>query len=329
MALLEKLDVEGLREEPGFHWSNPGVKLVSAFAGGKRYSFVLKRLDEHSKREVLVYRFLSGQERFPVPRLFHDTYDDDRSEYWIVIEQCVGRDFERPEDFWEQIGLLLARIHATFWDRVDTLPDFFHTDVEPGQFPKAVDRLAGFLGSLETQETASLEKGLGLSLSSLRSALDGVNRERLPERPETGRCLLHGSFHQPEIMWRVISGEYTPVGVDWEGSRVGIPAEDLAVSVSSLLAKGENTLFETFLDTYLAELNLHGITIDRGKISASIRRQSIMHMMAAVIPFVLQTYLRVRHDEAFVEWCQWVRLEMPHSLRFLKSEIETGRIYGE
>jgi hypothetical protein len=40
-ASLEKFDIEGVHDEPGFHWSNPGVKMVSALAGGKSYPFVL------------------------------------------------------------------------------------------------------------------------------------------------------------------------------------------------------------------------------------------------------------------------------------------------
>lgn len=328
-APLEKLEIEGVHDEPGFHWSNPGVKMVSAFAGGKRYPFVLKRLDEHSKREALVYRFLSGQEGFPIPRLFHDMYDDDRKEYWIVIEQCVSRDFTRPEDFWKQCGLLLARIHVAFWGRVDTLPRFFYIDIETERLRKAVDSLTGFLESLSSQENEILDNELELSLSNLRSALDGVVRERLPELSRVGRCLLHGAFHSPEIMWREISGEYVPLGVDWERSKVGIPAQDLAVGVSKLLAKGEDALFAKFLDTYLSELSVHGVTLARDEILSSVRHEALAHMMAAEIPFVLQTYLRVRHDEAFTEWCQWLRQDIPDSLQFIQSEIESGRIYGE
>lgn len=328
-APLERLELEGIHDEPGFHWSNPGIKMVSAFAGGIRYPFVLKRLSEHSKREALVYKFLSEQEGFPIPRLFYDMYDDDRKEYWMVIERCVGRDFTRPEDFWEQCGLLLARIHATFWDKVDTLPGLFYIDIENERLQKAVDRLTDFLGSLVTHKIKILDNELGLSFNRLRSALDGVVRERLPELPKTGCCLLHGAFHSPEIMWREISGEYIPLGVDWERSRVGIPAEDLTFGVTNLLAKGENALFETFLDTYLSELRRHGITLDRDEVSASIRHEALVHMMGAVIPFVLQTYLRVHHDESFTEWCQWVRQDIPDTLRFLQSEIESDRIYGE
>lgn len=326
---IDRLELEGIHDEPGFHWSNPGVKLVSAYACGQRYPFVLKRLGEHSKREVPVYRFLSVQEAVPAPKLFHDMYDDDRKEYWIIIERCVGREFDRPEDFWEQCGLLLARIHAPFWDRTDALPDFFHMDMETERLRKAVEKANGFLESLEAQEKADLEHETGFSLSSLHSVLKGVNRERLPDPPDAGHCLIHGSFHSPEIMWRDTPDGYMPVGVDWERSRAGIPAEDLAFSVNTLLAKGEDSLFGVLLDTYLSELGRHGSTLSRDSIEASICYENLVHTMSALIPFLLPTLLRVRHDEAYREWCLWARQDIPQSLRFLQSEIESGRIYEQ
>ena len=65
-APIESLGVEGLRDEPGFHWSNPGLKAVSVIAGYRHFSYVVKRLGEHAKREVLVYRELSSYEGFPI-----------------------------------------------------------------------------------------------------------------------------------------------------------------------------------------------------------------------------------------------------------------------
>jgi hypothetical protein len=326
-APLEKIDIEGVHDEPGFHWSNPGVKMVSALAGGKSYPFVLKTLGEHSKREILVYRFLSGQEGFPIPRLFHDVYDEDRKEYRMVIERCVGRSFFRPEDFWVQCGLLLTRIHSIFWNKVDILPDFFNAEIDTERLRKAVDRLSVFLSSLSTKEIGVLEDELGISLSNLFSVLDGVVRESLLELPGTDRCLIHGAFHQPEIMWRETSGGYIPLGVDWERCRVGTPPEDLAFSVISLLAKGENTLFNTFLDTYLSESGKYGISLDRDEVSASVRYEALIQLIAANIPFLLQTYLRVRNDKGFAEWCRWLKQDIPYSVQFIHSYIESSRIY--
>ena len=328
-ASIENLEIEGIMDEPGLHWSNPGVKQASVYAGGTCHQFVVKRLGEHSKREILVYRFLSAQKGFPIPRLYHDVYDDNTQEYWMVIERCVGRQFTNTGDFYEQCGLLLARIHAPFWDKTDTLPDFFQTRKETRRLPKAIDRLSAFIESLSKREIITLEAGLGTSIDELHSAVSKVNREYLPESLETTRCLIHGSFHPPEIMWREVPGEYTPVGVDWEGSRVGNPTEDLSFSVQNLLAKGEDTIFSDFIDTYLSELKEHGVNRDRDEISADTRHEAHVRMMSRQIPFVLQTYLRVHNDDSYAGWCRWFWQNHPDTMRFVQSEIESGRIYGE
>lgn len=339
---IERLEIKGLQDQPGFHWSNPGVKLVSVSAGGKCFSFVLKRLHENSKREVLVYRFLSGQEVFPIPRLFYDVYDEDRKEYWIVIEQCSEHQFPKPEDFWKQIGLLLARIHATYWDKAHTLPGFFHVDgvlidyIDPtvkrqsrmktGRLQKAMDMLTGFLESLEAQEAAILKEDLGLPVSNLLSSLASVEREHLPLTPEINRCLTHGAFHPPEIVWREVADELIPVGVDWERSRAGVPGEDLRTSVNNLLAKGKEDLFATLMDTYLSEMDRHGISASREKVEASARYENMVHTMRAEIPFISRTYLNVHNNDEFTEWCRWVRQNLPDQLRFLQEEIRSYQI---
>ena len=328
-APIEKLEIEGVMDEPGLHWSNPGVKQISVYANGKRHQFVLKRLGDHSKREILVYRFLSAKNGFPIPRLYHDVYDDNTKEFWMVIERCVGRDFPNLADFYEQCGLLLARIHASFWDRINTLPEFFRTKTERVRLGNAIDRLSRYLESLSKQDIMNLDEELGISIDDLHSVVHEVDREGLPVSLETARCLIHGSFHSPEIMWREVSGEYIPVGIDWESSRIGIPAEDLAFGIPTLLAKGENDMFSNLVDTYLSELKAHGINLDRDKISTSIRHEAHIKLMSSVIPFVLQTYLKVRDNESYTKWCQWLKQDIPKTIRFVQSEVESGHIYDE
>ncbi|UCH42138.1 MAG: hypothetical protein JSW16_04740, partial [Dehalococcoidales bacterium] len=177
-APVEKLEIEGVADEPGLHWSNPGVKQVSVYADGKYHQFVLKRLGEHSKREILVYRFLSARNGFPIPRLYHDVYDEKTKEFWMVIERCAGRDFPNPGGFYEQCGLLLARIHASFWGKFDILPDFFQTKKDKERLRRAIDILTDFLGSLPEQDIVTLDKELGMSIDYLHSTLQKVPRER-------------------------------------------------------------------------------------------------------------------------------------------------------
>ncbi len=103
-APIQRIDVNDLRDEPGFHWSNLGFKSVSVTAGNRHFPFVVKRLGKHAKGEVMVYRFLSNYQEFPIPRLFHDMYDDDKREYWIVMERCIGRSLAHKEQFGCNVG---------------------------------------------------------------------------------------------------------------------------------------------------------------------------------------------------------------------------------
>ena len=188
--------------------------------------------------------------------------------------------------------------------------------------------MSDFLGSLSKPDIMTLDRELGVSIDYLHSTLQGVPRERLPESPGNARCLIHGSFHPPEIMWREASGEYIPVGVDWEGSRVGIPTADLAFSVPNLLAKGEDVLFDDFIDTYRSELKEHGVNFERDGISASTRHEAYIRQMSSSIPLVLRTFLRIHDDESYAGWCRWFRQNMPEEMRFMQNEIESGHIYG-
>ena len=323
-APIQWINVKGLRDEPGFHWSNPGLKSVSVTAGNRHFSFVVKRLGKRAKREVLVYRFLSNYEGFPIPRLFHNMYDDDKGEYWIVTECCIGRPFDRKEQFWEQCGLLLARIHVAFWDKTDALPDLFRTEPPTDRTWTAVKKLIGFLDSLPGEETVALEHVAGPTLSDLRTALEGVSHERLPVAPPPANCLIHKSFHPPEIMWRQTDEGYVPVAVDWETARIGAPQEDFRVA-GQLLAQGEDGLVQVLLDSYLDELNTHGISLSRDQFLIAVRGDAILDQMETT-PWLVSEYLRRRDDKSFAKWCEWVVKEIPRILGYMRCGIEEGEI---
>ena len=99
----------------------------------------------------------------------------------MFIERCIERNFTDSKEFWAQCGLLLARIHAAFWDKVDALPEFFHVNIDKERLGKAIYELMDFMESLTSEDIATLEKDLGLSLTGLRSSLESVDGKRLPE----------------------------------------------------------------------------------------------------------------------------------------------------
>ena len=104
-------------------------------------------------------------------------------------------------------------------------------------------------------------------------------------------------------MWRKTPEAYKPLGVDWEACRIGHPAEDLAFGVQNLLPKGEFMLFDIFMDSYINELAACEIHPDRENLVAVARQEALIKIMDSVIPFLLQTYMKVRKDESYEKWC--------------------------
>ncbi|MBN1402102.1 MAG: aminoglycoside phosphotransferase family protein [Anaerolineae bacterium] len=319
---IDRIEVEGLRDEPGFHWSNPGLKLLTVTVGDWRGSFVVKRLGAHARREVLVYRFLADYPDFPLPRLYHSIYDEENGEYWILMERCVARPLGGQTQFWEQCGLLLARIHAAFWDHTDDLPALFHLERPPERAWTAAQKLRVFLSSLAEADRLALDQIAGQALEELRPALEHVHRERLPTEPPPDRCLIHKSFHPPEIMWRETEAGYPQVAVDWETARVGAPQEDFRAA-GGLLAQGEQGLCDVLVSTYLDELARHGIHLPRDPFWIAVRHEALLDEMATV-PWLVAQFLRRRDDELFSVWCDWVVQEIPRLLGHIARAIKAG-----
>ena len=326
---VDRIEIDGLIDMPGHHWSNPGVKQISAYAGGDEYRFVLKTLAEHSKREIDVYKFLNAIENFPIPRLYHSVYDEENGEYLMIIERCLERDFPAPEEFWEECGKLLARIHSVFWNKSDSLPSLFHLEQKTDRMTIAVERLKEFFDSLNNGNVNLLESELNVSLTDLRSCLEEIDITCLPAVSTPALCLLHGSFRSPEIMWRETHDGYTSLGVDWEACRIGHPAVDLAFGVQNLLPKGESGLFDTFLDSYIRELEPDELITDRDSLITIARQESLIKVMDGVIPFLLQTYMKVRNDESYRKWCEWLKSSLSDTIRYVIDTITSGDIYTE
>ena len=141
---IEKLEILGIQDEPGLHWSNPGLKKVVVFVHDKYFPYVVKILGVHSKREILIYRFLSNQNDFAIPNLYYDVFKDDEKEYWMVIEECISCEFSTSEAFWEQVGILLGRIHYPYWNKTDDLPEFFKIERSANYINEALKILIGF-----------------------------------------------------------------------------------------------------------------------------------------------------------------------------------------
>jgi len=75
-------------------------------------------------------------------------------------------------------------------------------------------------------------------------------------------------------MWRLTSGPYVPVGVDWEMSRIGRPEEDLAIC-SSLLAKGKDEIVGILMETYVSGVTSFGVPVNRQTTTMVSRRAGL------------------------------------------------------
>jgi aminoglycoside phosphotransferase (APT) family kinase protein len=319
-------EIRGLRDEPGFHWANPGIKEVTVHLGDTQHAMVLKSLTEQSRREVLVYRFLDQQQGFPSPRLYDSGYDEDGRDFWIVTERCVGKDCGGTAGFHHEIGILLARIHAAFWNRTDALPSLFHQPRGDGGMAAALGRLRKFVQALTRDQSGQLDDDLNGVFAALVAAQKGMEPEYPGTDSRAPRCLIHGAFHPPEIMWRERSGRYDPVGVDWESSYAGQPEEDFAAVSGKLFSREDEVSLQALYDAYGSEMKHREICVDVKALRLAVRRLAVVHMLGTTIPFVAQQYLRKAGDSDFSKWLVWAKEELSHSVRFVTREITRAGI---
>lgn len=316
---IERFRVEGFREIPGVHWSNPSLKKVVVCWEGKERHFVVKTLHEKSKREVLIYRFLSGLEHFPIPRLFHSVYDDEREAYWIVLECCEPNGespFQKREE-WERVGLLLARIHARYWNKTDRLPDLFTITHRKPPLRSVRKNMVSFLERLCANDRKVLESEIYPDLDRFVQAVGAVDDDYFSREVSAGCCLIHGAFHAPEIVTRRTPDGRVPLGVDWECARIGRPEEDLALAGSmKILSNPGKEHFESALGAYISEMRNMGAEIDKSQLVQAVLPESL-HKMMKNVPWTTGVYLARRNDETFSLWCDWFRRSMPKTLAAL------------
>lgn len=318
---FDSLQISGLKDEPGYHWSNPGVKKIKVKIKDKMHEFVLKNLHDHSKKEALVYRFLNKIDDFPIPKLYHSKYDENEKHYWIITELCVVKEFGDFSFFWKEIGQLLAKIHYPFWEKTDKLPECFKVNKNTDQFIDSVNGFLQFYRSLSEDQIKKIDSLFDSKFSKFVKTIKQVSFDKLPKISETEKCLIHGSFHPPEIAWRKQNGEFVQIGVDWERSRIGIPEEDLQCVVGQLLS--ENKISETndLVKVYLEEMTKYGINFNYDSFFASVKKHACFQVIRSELPFLIGQYLRFEKDSKFHNWLAWAKEVIPGRLDFSRNEI--------
>ena len=235
----------------------------------------------------------------------------------LCLEHCVGRPFADPRGFWQEVGSLLARIHAMFWDDTGALPAVFDVPRSDAWAWESVRVLTDYVDGLNDDQRATLDDMVGTCWRDLADAAASLEPERMPRTAHSAvRCLVHRAFHAPEIMWReVAGGGYESLAVDWEKASIGVPGQDFRV-VSELLSDGRDDLVDTLFDAYFTTLSQHGIRPDVEALRASAYCEAFFDQMVGT-RWLLRKYVYVRDDPQLESWREWARQVMPGRIRYL------------
>ncbi|KKM26422.1 hypothetical protein LCGC14_1584950 [marine sediment metagenome] len=303
---IKNLNIESFYDEPGLHWSNPGVKKVNLETNRGKIELIIKILHERSKREVLIYRFLSKHPNFPIPNVYYTEYNENKRIY-VVITEFGGSIGEIPfkEQAIKYCGILLADIHSYFWNNSDALPKLFHSYNLYKNRYKFKKNALNFFNNLKSNEIKVFEK-VYPNIHSLRKNIESLDKEFFKYEPYTKWTLIHGSFHPPEIIAKPGENktEITPIGVDWEGSRIGHPGEDIAGITGQIPSSGEPHYMKSMIDSYMEVMNNNEAFIDRKALEKEIILENIIQKIK-LIPFMWGKYLEVRNDSKFSNWVNY------------------------
>jgi hypothetical protein len=317
---ITELKIEGYYDDPGLHWSNPGVKKVTILTSTQTIELILKILHVKSKREILIYRFLSEQSNFPIPKVHYTEYDENRKNYILIIdfEDAIGEwPFKEPEI--KLCGKLLAQIHSYFHNKIDLLPEFFSLESYYKSRFKFKDNSISFLEKLTKEEQEVIET-IYPDIHVLRNTIESLDKGFFIIEPYTHWALIHGSFHPPEIVAKRGKKEKVPLGVDWESSRIGHPAEDI-IGISGQLADwGKPHYYELLLNSYLEEIRKNKIDIDKTALEREIIVENIISKIKN-LPFLWNQYLKNKDDINFSNWVNWFEKSIPKTTNSMLNDL--------
>ena len=270
------------------------------------------------------YRIFSLFQNFPIPKVYYTEYDDTSNVYILITEfgDNIGEwPFKEPQI--RLCGILLARIHSYFYDKINTLPDMFFQNSYYQSRYKFRDDTVSFLNSLEDNDIKIIEK-LVPNIHSLRSAIESLDNEFFIIEPYTDWALIHGSFHPPEIVSKKGKGEKVPLCVDLESSRVGHPAEDIIGITGQLANWGEPHFYDLMIESYLKEMRNHQIIIDKQALEKEIIIENIIRKVKN-LPFLWSRYLKYKDNNNFSSWIGWYEESIPKTTNEFLSDILNRR----
>lgn len=224
----------------------PLEEIVLGLADGDRRSLVFKDLSRYGPtdpvwgvkapflhdplREIEVYRDVLAPNGVSAPECVATVVEPDRGRYWLFLEKVEGDLLWQVGDMdvWCRAACWLARMHARFAGRTNTLPlRLLVHDKE--YYARWLERARGFVRWPEL--AARQVRGFDwLAHRYLRIA------EWVVDRPAT---FLHGEFYPSNIVIERSVGGIRTRPVDWEMAAVSSGILDLAALASGAWGETE------------------------------------------------------------------------------------------
>lgn len=225
--------------------------------------------------ETRFYRELSPR-LTGVPGCHGSTFDSVTGRYVLVLEDLPADECEFPDtlhpisaDRAAKIVELLARLHATFWNRV---PDWLYT--------ASGDTASLLTGPLLKTSARRIAERTDIAIGAGRFIDENyrVVARLIDEPPHT---VMHGDAHPGNVYFR--NGEAGLL--DWQAVRRGHPNRELAYTlVTSMTPADRQAHQRDLLDVYRHALTAcGGPELDRGELWDRYRQGALYAYVAALI----------------------------------------------
>lgn len=228
--------------------------------------------------EVRFYRELSGQ-LGDVPACHGATFDPVTGRFVLVLEDlAAGGSCEFPDtlhpldaDRAALIVELLARVHATFWQRLDPYPWVYSA---------SADATSLLTGALANAAARRLEGRTDIPVRAGQFIIDNYRAVAavIDRGPHT---VMHGDAHPGNVYFR--NGRAGLL--DWQAVRRGHPSRELSYTLITGMTTAERVQTQhDLLDLYRAELRAAGgPAIDREQLWQRFRQGALYAYIAALI----------------------------------------------
>jgi hypothetical protein len=211
-----------------------------------------------------------------LPRSYGSAFDPLTGRFVLVLEDLAIGPCEFPDtlhplrrDQASQIVHLLARLHATFWNRV---PDWLYT--------ASGDSVSLLVGSMLKTSSRRLAESTDIAVTRGRF-IDENYRAAAQLIDTPPHTVMHGDAHPGNVYFR--NGEAGLL--DWQAVRRGHPSRELAYTlITSMTTADRQATQRDLLDEYRQALAAAGgPDLDRGELWDRYRQGALYAYVAALI----------------------------------------------